>query len=148
MSERIRTITALAAITASIAIMVGLLVANSSEPPDRVAALAERLQCPICTSESIADSPSQVARDLYVLIEEQVADGWTDDEVVEFFIATYGPQVLLDPKRGGAGVVLWIAPIVVLAIGVAVILGRRAGSHRELSDAERKRVADALREWQ
>lgn len=148
MSERIRTLTALTVIAASLAVMIGLLAINSTERTDRVHALAERLQCPICTSESIADSPSQVARDLYQLIEEQVADGWTDDQVVEFFIATYGEQVLLDPKRGGTGAVLWIAPIAALAIGGAVIFGRRARDHRQVSDAERARIAAALEEGQ
>ena len=148
MSERLRTLTALTVIATTLAVVVGLLVSNSTEPADRVQALAERLQCPVCTSESIADSPSQVARDLYQLIEEQVAGGWTDDQVVEFFIATYGEQVLLDPKRGGTGVVLWIAPIAALAIGGAVIAGRRARDGREVSDAERARITAALEERQ
>ncbi len=144
LSDRIRTITALLVIAASLAITVVVLATGSSDSPDRVHALAERLKCPICTSESVADSPSQVARDLYELIEEQVADGWTDDEIVEFFIDTYGEQVLLDPKAGGAGAVLWIAPIAALAIGGVVIAGRHARNDREITDAEKERIAAEL----
>ncbi len=146
MSERIRTVTALLVIGASIAITITVLAIDSSGATDRVHALAERLKCPVCTSESVADSPSQVSRDLYDLIEEQIADGWTDEEVVGFFIDTYGEQVLLDPKTGGAGAVLWIAPIAALAVGGAVIAGRRSRGDREVTDDERRRIAAALEE--
>ncbi len=144
MSDRTKTITAVIVMTASLAVTLLVLILDSTAETDRVLALAERLKCPICTSESVADSPSQVSRDLYALIGEQVEAGWTDDEVFEFFIATYGEQVLLDPKKGGAGAILWIAPIAALAIGAAVIAGRRARGSLEVSEAERERVAAAL----
>ena len=144
MPERLRTLTALVVIGASLLISVVVLATASTGTGDRVHSLAERLKCPICTSESVADSPSQVARDLYDLIGEQVADGWTDDDIFEFFVATYGEEVLLDPKARGAGIVLWLAPLAALAIGGAVIAGRRAGKHRTISDADRSRIAAAL----
>jgi cytochrome c-type biogenesis protein CcmH len=145
-SERIRTIAALVVIAASLVLMVAVLATDSAGSSDRVHSLAERLKCPICTSESIADSPSQVSRDLYELIAEQVADGWTDDEVFEFFIATYGEETLLDPKTGGAGAFLWIAPIAAVALGAFVIAKRLAGEPNELSEKERDRIAAALEE--
>ena len=146
MTERLRTLTALMVIGVSVLISVVVLATDSTGTGDRVHSLAERLKCPICTSESVADSPSQVARDLYDLIGEQVADGWTDDEIFGFFVATYGEEVLLDPKARGVGIVLWIAPLAALAIGGAIIAGRRAGKHREISDTERARIAAALEE--
>ena len=146
MSERIRTVAALVVIAASLALMVAVLATDSAGSSDRVHSLAERLKCPICTSESIADSPSQVSRDLYDLITEQVADGWTDDEVFEFFIATYGEEALLDPKTGGVGAFLWIAPIAAVALGAVVIAKRLGGEPSELSEEERDRIAAALEE--
>ncbi len=146
MPERLRTLTALVVIGGSLLISVVVLATASTGTGDRVHSLAERLKCPICTSESVADSPSQVARDLYDLIGEQVADGWTDDDIFEFFVATYGEEVLLDPRARGTRIVLWLAPLAALAIGGAVIAGRRAGKHRAISDAERSRIAAALEE--
>ena len=146
MSERIRTVAALVVIAASLALMVAVLATDSAGSSDRVHSLAERLKCPICTSESIADSPSQVSRDLYDLITEQVADGWTDDEVFEFFIATYGEEALLDPKTGGVGAFLWIAPIAAVALGAVVIAKRLGGEPNEVSEEERDRIAAALEE--
>ena len=117
---------ALAAI-AVVVMVVGL--APGSEPPvsndARVAALAGNLRCPFCSGESIAEAPSQVARDLEDFIAEKVDDGWTDDEVYSFFEARYGEQVRLDPPLAGWGVLLWLAPLVLAAVGVLAILQRR-----------------------
>lgn len=146
MSERARTWVALAVIAASLATIVAVLVADDPSSPDRVHALASRLKCPVCDSETIADSPTDLARDLQDLIAEQVADGWTDQEIIDFFVATYGEHVLLDPPTGGRTALLWIAPLVVAAAGVVVILGLRARrSTRRLTDEERRKVDAAIR---
>jgi cytochrome c-type biogenesis protein CcmH len=144
--DRIRTIAALIVIVLSAGIVVGVLAADAGGDGNRVESLASRLKCPVCTSESVADSPAQVSRDLYDLIVEQVADGWTDDEIVDFFVATYGQEALLDPKPAGSTAVLWIAPLVALTLGAFVIAGRLAGDGREISDSERRKVTSALEE--
>lgn len=146
MSERARSWIALAVIGASLVTIVAVLATSEPSPRDRADALASRLRCPVCDSETIADSPTDIARDLQDLIAEQVADGWTDQEVIDFFVATYGEHVLLDPPTGGRTALLWIAPLVVAAAGVLVILGRRAKrSTRELTPEERRAVEAAIR---
>jgi cytochrome c-type biogenesis protein CcmH len=146
-SERVRTWIALAVIGASLATIVGVLATDEASPRDRANALASRLKCPVCESETIADSPTDLARDLKDLIAEQLADGWTDQEVIDFFIATYGEQVLLDPPIGGRTALLWIAPLAALGVGALVILSRRGKrSTRTLTDQERRKVEAALRD--
>jgi cytochrome c-type biogenesis protein CcmH len=145
MPDRVRNVLAVVVLAASTVVTVAALASSDPSPQDRVAHLAARLKCPVCESESIADSPADIARDLQDLIAEQVADGWTDEEVVDFFIASYGEEVLLDPPSDGRSAILWIAPLVALAAGLAVILGRRARRPRDLDDAEERRVDDALR---
>jgi len=144
MAERIRNITAVAVIVGAIVIIVAVLAADSGTDGDRAHELASTLKCPVCTSESVADSPSQVARDLYDLIEERIAEGWTDDEIVAFFVATYGEETLLDPPASGSTAVLWIAPLVAVAIGGIAIAGRRTRVERAPTAEERRRVAEAL----
>lgn len=144
MSDRARSWTALAVIALSLGVVVTVLATQPPAPEDRVDALASRLKCPVCESESIADSPAQVARDSYELIAEQVAAGASDAEITDFFVATYGPSVLLDPPTGGDTAVLWIAPLAALGLGIIVIVGRRAGRVRQISDEERARVRAEL----
>jgi len=145
MPDRIRNVVAVVVLAASAVVTVAALASSDPSPEDRVAHLATRLKCPVCESESIADSPADLSRDLKDLIAEQVADGWTDEEIIDFFVASYGEEVLLDPPAGGRAAVLWIAPLVALALGIAVILGRRARRPRSLDADEERRVDDALR---
>lgn len=147
MSERSRNLVAIAVLAVSLAVVTFALTTAEPTPPERVATLAASLKCPICESESIADSPSGVARDLYALIEEQVADGWTDDEIIDYFVAAYGPQVLLDPPLDGRAIVLWLIPVAIAAAGVTAVVTRRGRAEpRALSPAEEAAVAEALRE--
>ena len=140
-----RNLVAVVVLAASALVTVAALASSEPAPEDRVSHLASRLKCPVCESESIADSPADIARDLQDLIAEQVADGWTDQEIVDFFVSSYGEEVVLDPPRSGRSAVLWIAPLVALAGGVAIIMGRRARGARDLEDAEERRVDEALR---
>ncbi len=128
----------------SLVATTAVLLADGAGSADRVHALAARLKCPVCPSESIADSPSQVARDLHELIEEQVAEGLSDDDIVAFFVATYGEQVLLDPPASGGNAVLWIAPLIVLFVGALLVARRRAGTARPITAMERARIESAL----
>lgn len=144
MSERVRSITAIAVITLSLGVVIAVLASNAPTEANRVEALAARLKCPVCDSESIADSPAQVARDSYDLIAERVADGWSDQEIVDFFVATYGSSVLLDPPARGALAVLWIAPIAALAIGGVVIAGRLGRTATGVTEEERARIRREL----
>ncbi len=145
MSERVKNLTAIGVIVASLAVLVIVLVSSPPSDADRVHHLATVLKCPICANESIASSPADLARELLVVIEERVADGWTDDEIVDFFIATYGDDVLLDPPSGGRTALLWALPLLAAAAGVAVVITRRrVGAVPVLDDADRRRVQAAL----
>lgn len=146
-SERTRNLVAVAVIAASLVVIAGVLATSPAADEDRVQALATRLKCPVCESESIADSPAELSRELYALIEERVDQGWSDDEIVAFFVSTYGEEVLLDPPGDARTVLLWVLPLLAAGIGVTLVLVRsRPGETVPLTDAERARVARALEE--
>ena len=94
----------------------------------RVEHVASRIRCPFCNGESIAEATSQVARDLEVVIGEQVAAGKTDDEIFDFFAARYGESLLLDPPLLGWGWALWVLPLIALGVGVFGISRRKRRS--------------------
>lgn len=98
------------------------LVATSPSESDRVQSIGERIKCPVCSGESIAASPAQMARDMMALVEERVADGLTDQEIIDELLFSYSGAVLLDPPARGSTLVLWLAPAAALALGVGVIV--------------------------
>jgi cytochrome c-type biogenesis protein CcmH len=112
---------------AAVAVMaVGLWPEPAQADPDlRQQQLAQRIACPWCHGQSLADSDSQVAQDLVVILREKIDAGWTDDEIYEFFAAGYGEQVLLDPPWTGWGIALWSLPVAALVVGAWVIWTRQ-----------------------
>lgn len=110
---------------AATAIVIYGVVADEGSAGDRAQALADRLRCPVCQSESVADSTSQTARDMRALIDELIGEGRSDADIEAFFVARYGEWILLDPSPTGRGLLLWALPIGALAVGALTIASRR-----------------------
>ena len=105
--------------------VVGLLPESvEADPEVRQQQLAQRIACPWCHGQSLAESDSEVAKDLVVILREKVNAGWSDDQIYEFFASSYGDQVLLDPPLSGWGIALWSLPAVAL-IGGGWLMRRR-----------------------
>ena len=98
---------------------------GAADPEARAYNLAVSLKCPICAGESLAGSQTDLAKDLRARIDQEIAAGRTDEEIVDAFVAAYGEQILLDPPSTGWGVVLWAAPLAVLVVGLITIVGLR-----------------------
>ncbi|MGH8916708.1 MAG: cytochrome c-type biogenesis protein CcmH [Acidimicrobiia bacterium] len=121
MSERARTLVTATLIVAMAAVLL-MLVSTQPVHVDRVEDIGSRIKCPVCQGESIADSPSQMAVDMMSLVEDRVASGASDQEIVDELLSSYSGALLLDPPVRGNTLVLWLAPVAALAIGLAVIL--------------------------
>jgi cytochrome c-type biogenesis protein CcmH len=116
----------------------------------RAQSLGKELRCLVCQSESIEDSNADLARDLRVIVREQISAGASDGEVKKFVVDRYGDYVLLNPPFKGATLVLWLGPFALLvgALAAAWAFFRRrkaAGATQAvpLSDTEKRRL-DAL----
>ncbi len=97
---------------------------------DRVRSLTGRLRCPVCQGESVADSPSESARDIAVLVEQQVGAGWSDAQIEQYFVDRYGAWILLDPPRSGSTLLLWAVPLVAVTAGAVALVSRLEPSRR------------------
>jgi cytochrome c-type biogenesis protein CcmH len=117
----------------------------------RARALSLELRCVVCQNQSIDDSSAPLAHDLRVIVRERLAAGDSDAEVLAFVEARYGAFVLLRPRFKAQTVLLWLAPLLLLA-GIAVFLlrtrSRPVDARREaapLSPDEQRRLDDLLR---
>ena len=113
----------------AVAVMIaGLLPeAAQADPEARQQQLAQRIACPWCHGQSLAESDSEVAQDLVVILSEKIAAGWTDDQIYDFFASSYGDQVLLDPPLSGWGIALWSLPALALVGGGWIVWTRQRG---------------------
>jgi cytochrome c-type biogenesis protein CcmH len=86
-------------------------------------ALMETLRCLVCQGQSIADSDADMAGEMRALVRQRVAAGESPRAVRDWLIARYGDYVSYDPPVSRATLPLWLAPLLLLAIGVVVARG-------------------------
>jgi cytochrome c-type biogenesis protein CcmH len=124
-----RTAGWLIAVAALVVILAGLWPESvEADPAVREQQLSQRIACPWCDGQSLAESDSQVAKDLVLILRERIDEGWSDAQIYDFFASSYGDHVLLDPPLTGWGIVLWVLPAVCLIGGVWVIWKRQRRS--------------------
>jgi cytochrome c-type biogenesis protein CcmH len=107
----------------------------------RVFDIARQLRCPICVSESVAASSSQIALTMRQEIQELVLAGRTDAEILEHFQAAYGDWIRLEPPKRGLHLLVWLLPFVVALAGLVMLIGfirrsTRAGNEEVQVDEE------------
>ena len=118
---------------------------EESSTQRRVAALAAQIRCPVCQNLSVEDSPSEVARSFRARIRELVRAGKSDAEIRTFFVARYGEWILLSPPKRGIGLAVWLAPALLLGLGLAaaaVSIARWTRRGRELPPAPERVEAE------
>ncbi len=81
-------------------------------------ALMETLRCLVCQGQSIADSDADMAADMRALVRQRIAAGDAPDTVRDWLIQRYGDYVSYDPPLSTTTGPLWLAPILLLAVGV------------------------------
>lgn len=125
MSPELRRVAGWVVTAALAAVVVFGFVAGDTRPEDRVASLGSAIKCPVCQGEAIIDSPSPTAEAMMEVLEEKVAAGETDQQIIDYFQSRFGDGILLDPPVGGKTLLVWILPILATVGGVAMILSRR-----------------------
>ena len=64
----------------------------------RTEALASEIRCPVCQGQSVQASTAEAARNMKSQIEALVAAGYSDDEVLRYFEASYGEFIRMMPR--------------------------------------------------
>jgi cytochrome c-type biogenesis protein CcmH len=92
--------------------------AQLSARTDEVSAL---LRCPVCQGQAVVDSPAEMAVNMKAQVRELLARGYTEEQILEYFELSYGQFVLLRPKFEGVNTMVWLLPVIALALGVTVV---------------------------
>jgi len=116
----------------------------------RARRLSQELRCVVCQNQSIDESNAPLAHDLRVIVRERLMAGDRDDEVLAFVEARYGEFVLLRPRFKPQTLLLWLAPLLLLAAAALFLLRARSRRNdaqleaRPLSPDEQRRLDDLL----
>lgn len=134
------------------AFAVGVDEKRLADPMDEARAqeIMKQLRCLVCQNQSIVDSDAGLAKDIRIIVRERIIAGDTDQEVLTFMTERYGDWVLLKPPFDGGTIVLWLSPLILLAIGLFIVIRnqrlRKLAVSAPLSDEEQKRLALLLEE--
>ncbi|MBK15907.1 MAG: hypothetical protein CL770_04375 [Chloroflexi bacterium] len=80
------------------------------------------LMCPVCPGESIDQSQHPLAVQMRNVVETKINEGWTENQVRDFFEERYGTAVLLEPSKEGVHLVIWIIPIIIFIISFGALI--------------------------
>jgi len=98
---------------------IGFSVASATtvqeDPLERATLeIAKDLRCAVCQNQPVSESNADLAKDMRAVIRDQLSAGKSRDEIVDYFVARYGDYVLMKPPTERAGLLLWLAPPLVL----------------------------------
>ena len=74
----------------------------------RVAEISAQLRCLVCQNQSIADSNAELALDLKKQVVKQIAEGKTNQQIIDFMVDRYGDFVLYNPPFKMSTLLLWL----------------------------------------
>ena len=112
--------------------------------------LTQSLRCPQCQNNNIADSNATIAVDMRGKVFELLQEGKSKNDVVDYMVARYGNFVTYDPPMTASTLVLWIAPLLLVLLGVVFLLKRKpkaqsaVKSQDILTDEDNERLAELL----
>ena len=82
----------------------------------------KNLRCLVCQGQSIADSNSDFAITLKMVVKDLIKNGKSEDEIYDFLSEKYGDWILYNPKLNAGNLLLWSLPYLVLVFGGAIIV--------------------------
>lgn len=100
--------------------------------------IEERLLAPCCYTQSIAVHGSEIARQMRTEVAEMVAEGRTEEEIVDHYKSLYGNRILIVPD-GVTAKILFSLPVVTSALASLVLfmcIGKMLRSGRKRLPAQ------------
>jgi cytochrome c-type biogenesis protein CcmH len=112
--------------------VVPLLTMNLKAQSDRAREIGMHLKCMCkgcdmsaggCSHPGGAFSgPCPTAKAMMQDVDQHIAKGETDDQIIEAFVRQYGGIVYVEPPKHGFGLVAWIMPFFYAILGLAVVV--------------------------
>lgn len=108
---------------ASVWTVTAVRAAQPQTLDERTHDVASQLQCPVCNGESVADASTEVAAEMRDVIRHKLAQGESEQQVLQYFHDNYGDTILENPPKQGFTLIIWIGPVVGLLLGLFLLRG-------------------------
>ena len=138
--------------TGSVIATSDLVVFSDPSYTARYQTMITELRCPKCQNQNLADSNSPISQDLRAEVQRLLELGMTNPEIEQYLTARYSEFILYRPQVNNKTYLLWLAPVVILLIGMAIVFGlsRRPKAvpqvQRDTTQTEQQRLAELLKD--
>lgn len=95
---------------------------NPTPTDDEVNRIAHQLYCPVCENTPLDVCPTEACRQWRDLIRQQLSQGWTEEQIKQYFVDQYGARVLAEPPRTGLNWLVYILPPLIILAGAFFLL--------------------------
>ena len=82
----------------------------------------KNLRCIVCQGQSIADSNSDFAQIIKLVVKEQVKSKKSEKDIYNFLVNNYGEWIVYKPLLNRTNFILWALPYLALLFGGLIIL--------------------------
>ena len=88
-------------------------LADTLKPND----IYKNIRCLVCQGQSVADSNSEFAQTIKLVVLDRIDQGNTEKEIYEFLVEKYGDWIIYDPPLTKTNFLLWTLPYITLLLG-------------------------------
>ena len=96
-------------------------ILKNSKHEVRARNISKNVRCMVCQNQSIDESNAPLAKDLRILIRNQIKEGKNDEEIYKFLTDRYGDFILLKPPLKLSTLALWFLPFIFFIIGFFIV---------------------------
>jgi cytochrome c-type biogenesis protein CcmH len=97
-------------------------IANSENINVNKNEIFKNIRCLVCQGQSVADSNSDFAHTIKLVVGDQINQGKSEKEIYSFLIEKYGEWITYKPPLNLNNLVLWLLPYLVFVSGGIIIL--------------------------
>ena len=84
--------------------------------------IAGDLMSPACPGRTLLNCTSGQAEQWRELIRQKLAQGETEQQIMQYFVAMRGEEILAAPPKHGFALAAWLFPLLVIINGAGLIL--------------------------
>ncbi len=88
---------------------------------DQVNAIAHTLYCPVCENTPLDVCGTKACAQWRELIRQQLQQGWTKEQIQQYFVDRYGARVLAAPPRKGFWWLAYVVPPLAILAGLYLL---------------------------
>ena len=81
----------------------------------------KNLRCLVCQGQSVADSNSEFAQTIKLVVEDLIKEGKSEHEIYSFLSEKYGEWIIYKPAFNKTNFLLWFLPYFAFFVGGLLI---------------------------